>query len=564
MSRLYQAGFLLGGTLVLLTSWSMLLNAQDVPLAPVSRTYAITNVNIIQAPGRKVDMGTVVVKDGLILNVGKNIAIPPDAIVIKADSMYVYAGFIDGLSRVGVNKPKEDPNPERPKDRGNPDPTMAGITPQLDVRNSLNAAEKSIEELRNLGFTAAHVVPYGGMLPGNSAVILLGGKNADKMVLVSRSAFYSELTPASRMSPGTVMGVMAKYRELYRNAALSRNYENTYASNRTGVLRPSTDRVLEAFYPVIDKRQYVLFKAEKVVDAQRVLTLQNDLGFSLMLAELKEGWDIVNKVKASNAKVFLSLDLPEEKKEEKKDASKKEDKPKTAVDIEKEALEKRKAEFVAKYTAQASVYNKAGVKFGFSTLSAKSRDISSNLRRMIAAGLSEDAALTSLTTAPAELLGLSDRLGTVDNGKIANLVISDKPYFNEKAKVRYVFVDGEMYKLDVKEPPKGDPNAKVDIVGSWTLSTETPQGKTDSGVSFKKDGSGYIGKVSGGRLPEPIDLESVDLDGNNLRFKYKVSFGGNSMTVEVDAKVDGNTFSGTTSVGQYGSFPIEGKKDPLN
>jgi hypothetical protein len=544
--------------LLFIPGW--LKGQEALSLAPVTRTYAITGVNIIQAPGRKVDMGTVVIKDGLIQQVGKSLAIPADAIVIKADSMYVYAGFIDGLSRTGVVKPKEDQNRERPKDPGNPPPDQAGITPQADVRTSLSSSEKSIEEWRAVGFTAAHVVPYGGMLPGNGAIVLLGGNRTEDMVLAGRSSFYSELTPAQRVSPATVMGVMARYRDLYRNAVLNRNYETLYASNRAGLQRPVADRILESFYPVIDKKQPVLFKAEKVVDAQRVLTLQKDLGFSLMLAELKEGWDITGKVKASNAKVFLSLDLPEEKKEEKKD-DKKADKAKSAVDLEAEALEKRKAEFVGKYTGQASVYSKAGVRFGFSTLSAKPKDVHANLRRMIAAGLSEDAALAALTTAPAELLGLSDRLGSVDNGKIANLVISDKPYFDEKAKIRYVFVDGTPYKMEVKESKPADPNAKVEISGTWSITTDTPQGKSDGSVTFKKEGSGYSGTITSSRLPQPATLEVIELDGNKLHFTYKVSFGGNSMTVEVDVTLEGDSFSGTTSLGQFGSFPTEGKKD---
>jgi hypothetical protein len=471
MKRLFSIDLLKKSLAVFAFCWPAALLAQD-ELAPVTRTYAITNVNIIQAPGRKIDMGTVVMKDGLIISVGKNVSIPPDAIVIKADSMYVYAGFIDGLSRAGVVKPKEEERGQRPKDPGNPKPEEAGITPQNEVRPSLSPSEKSIEELRNIGFTTAHVVPYGGMMPGNGSIILLGGKSADEMVLVNKSSFYSELTPSRGVYPGTVMGVMAKYRELYRQASLSRAYENSYASNRNGIARPATDRVLEALYPVVDKRQSVLFKAERVVDAQRVLTLQTDLGFSLMLAELKEGWDIMNKIKAANAKVFLSLDIPEDKdkkddakkddkkkddskkEEPKKEEPKKEEELKTATKEEKAALEKRKAEFMAKYVGQAAAFQKAGMKFGFSTLSAKPANIQSNLRRMIAAGLPEDAALASLTTTPAELLGLSDRLGSVDNGKIANLVISDKPYFNEKAKVRYVFVEGTMYQFEVKKKSK--------------------------------------------------------------------------------------------------------------
>ena len=525
-------------------------------------------------------MGTVVLKDGLIVSVGKNVLIPADAIVIKADSMYVYAGFIDGLSRLGVTKPKEEQGQQqRPKDPGNPKPEEAGITPQNDVRSSLNPADKSVEEFRNIGFTTAHVVPYGGMMPGNGAIVLLGGKSADEMVLVNKSSFYSELTPAQRVYPGTVMGVMAKYRELYRQAALSRSYENTYAANRSGVQRPATDRVLEALYPVVDKRQPVLFKVERVTDIQRALTLQSDLGFNLWLADVKEGWDIINKVKTSNAKVFLSLDLPEEKKEEKKeddkkDASKKEEpkkeepkteKPKTAADLEKEALEKRKADFIAKYAGQASTYNKAGVKFGFSTMSVKASAVQANLRRMITAGLSEDAALASLTTAPAELLGLSDRLGTVDNGKMANLVISDKPYFNEKAKVRYVFVDGTMFKMDVKETKdakKGDANAKVDVAGEWSIATDSPQGKNEGTLTLKKDGSAITGTISGGRLPSAINLENVVLEGSKLTFSYTLNVGGRSIIVNVDVTIDGDTFKGNSSVADFGSFPTEGKKNP--
>ena len=581
MEKLYRMNLLRRGLLALVYCVPVALFAQDdKEIAPVTRTYAITNVNIVQAPGRKIDMGTVVLKDGLIVSVGKNVLIPADAIVIKADSMYVYAGFIDGLSRLGVTKPKEEQGQQqRPKDPGNPKPEEAGITPQNDVRSSLNPADKSVEEFRNIGFTTAHVVPYGGMMPGNGAIVLLGGKSADEMVLVNKSSFYSELTPAQRVYPGTVMGVMAKYRELYRQAALSRSYENTYAANRSGVQRPATDRVLEALYPVVDKRQPVLFKVERVTDIQRALTLQSDLGFNLWLAEVKEGWDIVNKIKASNAKLFLSLDLPEEKKEEKKeddkkDASKKEEpkkeepkteKPKTAADLEKEALEKRKADFIAKYAGQASTYNKAGVKFGFSTMSVKASAVQANLRRMIAAGLSEDAALASLTTAPAELLGLSDRLGTVDNGKMANLVISDKPYFNEKAKVRYVFVDGTMFKMDVKETKdvkKGDANAKVDVAGEWSIATDSPQGKNEGILTLKKDGSTITGTISGGRLPSAINLENVVLEGSKLTFSYTLNVGGRSIIVNVDVTIDGDTFKGNSSVADFGSFPTEGKKNP--
>lgn len=546
--------------------------AQDEkPVAPVGRTYALTNATIVQSPGRRIEKGTVVMKDGLITAVGTGISIPPEAIIIKADSMYVYAGFIDGLSHTGVTKPKEE-KLEKPKDPGNPPADRAGITPQNDVRSWLNPNDKSVEDLRNLGFTVSQVVPYGNFLPGSGAIVLLGGKSPDDMVIVNNSSLYSELTGTMGLYPNTVMAVMAKWRELYKNASLNKSYAAMYASNRNGITRPVSDRILEAFYPVIDQRIPVLFKSEKVLETQRIFTLKNDLGFALTIADVKEGWPIINKIKSSNAKVFLSLDLPDEaKKDDKKGAKKdstktetkkpEEKKEKTPFDLEKEALEKRKKESIALYTGQASAFSKSNVKFGFSALSAKTKDIQANLRRMITAGLSEDAALTALTVAPAELLGLGDRLGTIDNGKMANLVVSDKPYFNEKAKVRYVFVDGALYKLDAKETAKKS-DGKTVAKGIWSYTTETPQGSGGGKIVIKNDNGSYSGTITPTATGKETELRSVSLDGSALSFNYDYNMGANSIKIEVTVKIDGDSFDGTMAAGQYGSFPIKATRDP--
>ncbi|MBX2962502.1 MAG: amidohydrolase family protein [Cyclobacteriaceae bacterium] len=563
MSRFYRTP---RQWLLVLFCWITLsaLAQEEVKLAPVTRTYAITNVNIIQGPSRKVDMGTVIIRNGVIQNVGKNLAIPADAVVIKADSMYVYAGFIDGYSRAGVVKPKDEPNRERPKDPGNPEPAQAGITPQNDVRTSLNPAEKSVEDLRALGFTTAQVVPYGGMLPGSAAIVQLGGSAANDMVLLGNSSFYSELTSAQRVYPSTVIGVMSKYRELYRQASQAKTYESLYASNRAGLERPVNDKILEAFYPVIDKRVPVLFKAERILDVNRVITLQKELGFNVVLGDVKEGWDMINKIKAANARVFLSLDLPDAVKEEKKDDKKEESKK--PADAEKESLEKRKAEAIAQYTAQASVFQKAGVTFGFSTASAKTKDIPANLRRMIAAGLTEDQALAALTTTPAQMLGIGDRVGTVDNGKIANLVITDKSYFNEKSKVRYVFVDGVLYKYDVKEEKKADPKSgnakKADPNGKWSYTTETPQGNSTGVIKIKNDGGSYSGTITSSMSGQETELNSIVVEGNSLTFSFGFNAGGGTMNIEVSLTIDGSDFEGTMSVGSFGSFPMRGSKEP--
>jgi len=308
-----------------------------------------------------------------------------------------------------------------------------------------------------------------------------------------------------------------------------------------------------------------LFKADKMWDIHRVLGLQKDFGFSLIVAGIKEGWDVTGKLKTSGAKIFLSLDLPEEKKDEKKDDKKdekkdaKKDAPKSMTDAEKEALEKRKAESIAKYVSQAAEFQKAGIPFGFSTLDAKSKDIQANLRRIIKAGLTEDQALAALTTTPAQLLGLSDRLGSVDAGKIANLVVSSKPYFNEKSKVKYVFVEGTLYKIETADSKK---DATVALEGEWTITSETPQGKTESTLNIKKEGDKYSGKISGARFPQPQDLDEITLDGNKLKFSVTLTEGGNTMKITIEATVEGSTFKGSASIGPNGNVPVEGKKKP--
>lgn len=572
MSRRFAFGRLLLSAILVLPIFAQAQFGQqsqeEKELAPVSKTYAITNATVIQAPGRKLDQATVIIKDGLIASVGKSLSVPPEAIIIKGDSLHIYAGFIDGLSRVAVTKPKEEANRERVKDPGNPPAELAGITPEKDVRTVLNPVDKTVEDLRALGFTSAQVVPYGTMLPGSAAVVMLTGKSIDAMVLVGNSALFSELQGAQRVYPATVIAVIAKFRELYRQSVQAKNYENLYTANRAGLNRPTSDRILESFYPVIDKKIPVVFEADRYLETQRILSLQSELGFSLVLADVKEGWESINKIKSSGTKVFLSLDLPEDKKDEKKDSKDAKDKkPETKKEdttltpAEKEALEKRKAESLAQYVAQASTFQKAGIPFGFSTLSVKTADIKANLTRIIAAGLTEDQALAALTTNAAQSLGLSDRLGSIDNGKIANLVISDKPYFNEKAKVRYVFVDGVMYKYDAKDVPKAE-SPKNDITGTWTVTTQAPDGKTDESVTFKKEGNNYTGSVSGGKLLQAVALEKIELNGSSLKYTYTVQKEGQTHKVDVDATVEASSFKGTAQVGTTGSYTVEGKKEP--
>ncbi len=532
----------------------LLLAAQDdQALAPVTGTYAITHATVVVSPGKKIDDGTVVIRDGLIIAVGRQVAIPADALIIKADSMYVYAGFIDGYSHTGVSAPKEG-SKEKVKYPDNPPPDRAGINPHIDVRDFLNPSDRTVTELRGQGFTMSQVVPQGNLLPGQAALVLLGEGSADQLVVQGKSALYSELTGATGVYPSTVMGVMAKWRELYRQASLAKNYEASYAANPAGLERPASDRMLQAFYPVIEKRQPVLFKSEKVIEAQRVLKLKSDFGFDLLMADLKEGWPIIERIKGSGAGVFLSLELPEEIKGDKKEGKE------NTSSAEKKALEEAKGTAVANYTSQAALFSKAGIRFGFSANSVKVDDISTNLRRMVAAGLSEDAALAALTTTPAQMLGVANRMGTVESGKMANLIVTNKSYFVEKTSVKYIFVEGKLYTN--AGPKKSASGTKGNIAGSWTYTTETQQGKGGGKLVIKESAGSFSGTITNNFSGKEAEVKEILLDGNSLSFNYMIDAGGNQMRIEVTVQVQDDRFEGSMTAGQFGTFPMNGTRDP--
>ena len=215
--------------------------AQDGGLMPVTSNYAIKNATIIQAPGKTIQNGTVLIENGIIKAVGSNVNIPADTWIVDADSMFVYAGFISGLSNIGVEKPKEEDEDDDRKLTGNPTYERAGITPGRSARTMLSPTEKSIKDFRGLGFTASHSVPHKGMLPGKGTIILLGGSSSENMVVKDEASMFAQLSGANGVYPNTVIGVMAKYRDLYRKASQARDYESRYNSNPSGMERTNTD-----------------------------------------------------------------------------------------------------------------------------------------------------------------------------------------------------------------------------------------------------------------------------------------------------------------------------------
>ena len=537
-------------------------------------TYALTGARVVQAPGAVTDPATVVVRDGLIEAVGPDAAVPYDARTIEADSLVVYAGFIDGLSHAGIEMPESDGGEEDDSnvDPGDPPMDRAGIQPDRSAQSFLTVDAKSLGALREVGFTTGHVVPKGNMLPGAGALIQYGGDTPSDMVLETRPSLFAQLQTADGyVYPATKMAVISKTKQLYREAERRQEIQSAYQQNPTGQKRPPKNPVHDAFAPVLNAETPLAFYADGVLDIHRVLALQDELGFPLVLAGLAESHAAVEALQDTDAPLFLTLDLPEE-------PTRSADPDTTIadttaepsrfydpqletpsyeeVDDEEENLELRHAMERQDYLRTAATLHEAGIPFGFTTREADAGDIRATLRTMIDQGLPEETALEALTTRPAALLGLDQRLGTVEAGKIANLVVTDGNYFAEDTEVQHVFVDGRLYDYSSDAAEQGEVTGEASaVVGTWSYTLETPQGELSGTITIEGDASGLDGTFVGPRGEEQA-LQSISFDGTTLSFTVDSPQGG---SVSVSATVEGETFEGSVST-SGGSFPITGER----
>lgn len=553
----------------LLVSFSTAHAQEDLDVPTVTSTYALENARVVQAPGEVIESATVIVRDGLIETVGENAEIPYDARRFDADSLVVYAGFIDGFSHAGVDMPDEET--EDVEDPGNPAPEKAGIQPDRSVQRFLSPEESDLKNLREVGFTAGHVVPEGQMLPGTGAHVLYGGTSPNDMVLQTKPSLAAQIKGASGyMYPATDMAVIAKFRQLFREAERRQGLESEYDDTQPGQKRPPRDPIHSSLFSVLDGDTPLAFYANDILPIQRVLNLREELGFPLVLAGLGESFRAVDRLESIDAPLFLTLDLPdapERSADEDTTVADTTDHPERHYDpdhrsgsyqdvaSEETNLRLRHAMERQKYVEAAASLNEAGLQFGFSTKEVDAGDIRKNLRSMIDHGLPEETALAALTTRPAALWGLENQLGTVEEGKIANLVVTDGPYFDEDTEVQHVFVDGRHHDYSSEEQEgeiSGDVSA---VVGTWSYTLETPGGDRSGTLTIEGDESGLEGTIAGTEGEEQ-ELESISFDGATLSFSVPTSQGP---TLSVSVTVKEDTFEGTVST-PGGSFPITGER----
>jgi len=532
----------------------------------VTNTILINDVHIQKTPGIAFGIGDILMKDGLIVQVSKNIDPPFDAKVIEADSAYAYPAFIDAMSHAGMKKKEKEEDRPKVKFRGYPPNDLAGITPELSAKDLLSPGESSLKALKEAGFSIVHSVPKGKMLPGQGCLFSLSGDSAEEMVLEENVSQFFQLEGSRPYFPSTSIAVMAKWRDLINQSKYLAKHQNSYKTSFLGIKRPKTDKSLQSLIPVVNKSKAVFMKTQKVKDVYKALALKKELGYNLVLCDVKQILPAVNKVKSSGASILLSTALPKEAKDSKKkkeEKDKAEEKPKGPFEKEKKLLKQRVEKSMKDYVSLAAELEKQNIDFGFSMLSGKPKDLKKNLKRMIDAGLSEKQALHSLTIYPAKLLNIQSRVGTIEKGKLANIFISDKPYFEDESKIKYVFVEGNMTELkEEKKKKKGSSDGEVApvLLGVWSYEVAVP-GDTQRGqFTISNDGEVKIELVDDS-TPDETDVASdVSVDGQNVTFTLVVTGDGGDMKLDFDLDFSDDSFEGAVQAGPFGSFPMTGDK----
>ena len=177
------------------------------------------------------------------------------------------------------------------------------------------------------------------------------------------------------------------------------------------------------------------------------------------------------------------------------------------------------------------------------------------MEKIVAAGLPEDVALAALTTIPARILGVSDSVGTIEAGKIANLVVMDGPLFTKDSKAQRIYVDGIEYLVEESRKPKGDPNAVVDPRGEWSVVFEVGGQTVQRTWTLSGERGNYIGTAE--TRSGTVSFDNVELEGNALTVTFPARGGRGSM--EVTVIVEGDSFEGVAEMGSR-SVPVQGTR----
>ncbi len=449
------------------------------PRDNTARWHALTGVTLVAAPGRVLADATVLLRDGQIVAAGAGLAVPAGARVWALPGRRVYAGFIELASSVGVPATLRAPEAVRPQTglvaampprsgpRAEPRPLVAR---GLAARNAMQRAEQDVaaqldwrtdeaRALRELGFTVALATPAAGVWRGQGALLALGAVDttqARSQVMLPRASQHLSMhTPprSDRLYPVSTMGAVALARQSLYDARWYRGASTLNASER---IEPNES--LAALAAVLDGRQSLFARANEEQDYGRIARLRDEFGLKRVVVH-GNGTEYrrAAQLKGMQLPVLLPLNFP---------ATPEVQDPDSALDVPLSSLQHWE-----QAPSNPMLLHRVGVPLAVTSAGLRdaAREFWPRLRQAVQRGWPADAALAALTTQPAAMLGESARLGTVEAGRAAHLVVTrGDPFVDEDASIEMVFIDGRPLRSERAEMlERGDPR------GEWAGSDGT-------------------------------------------------------------------------------------------
>lgn len=419
------------------------VEAQPRPTRPGGvPIYAIQGARIVTVSGQTIDNGTVVVENGIITAVGGNVTVPSGAWVIDGSGKTVYPGLFDAITTLGHESAPapqfggfggggggqqvdESNHSWGPEDR-------PGTQSWVSAAEDLTVGDERFDAWRNAGFTTVLSTLDEGLVTGQAAVLNLRSYvRPRELVVETPVAMRLKLNDNSYTGyPGSLMGSFAYLKQLYYDAMHYGAVWDDYETNPRGKVRPEWDIALEPIRRQLTEGWPVLFPADGRKEVGRAIVTSQEMGVTPIVYGLQGGYEAADLLANAGLSAIVDLDWPSAPRNGDPDAV-----PSLA-----------QLRLWDRAPTTPAVLASAGVRFAFSSGGASGADgILAGARHAIAQGLSEADALRAFTLSPAEMFGVDDRLGSIEVGKIANLVVADGSLFLEGTKIETVFVDGEQF-----------------------------------------------------------------------------------------------------------------------
>jgi imidazolonepropionase-like amidohydrolase len=428
-----------------------------------SGLYAFTNATIVQNSTTKIEKGTLLIKQGKIIAVGSSVTAPTDAVVVDCSGKYIYPSFVDAYTNYGVGAPTRQAggfNYGAPAQFLSNKPGAynwnQAIKPEVNAYEIFTTDENAANTFRSNGFGTVFTHVKDGIARGTGAVVTLATDDVHQALIKTKAAaVYSfEKGSSTQSYPGSLMGSIALLRQTYLDAKW---YQNKPAGEGTNLS-------LEAFNASQSLPQ--IFAADDKWSTLRANRIGAEFGVQYILKGGDNGYQRIDELAKTKASFILGIDFP------------------AAMDVE----DPNDARFVSladmKHWELAptnpAAFEKANIPFSISVSEMKdTKAFFTNLRKAISAGLSETRALDALTKTPATQIGVYDQVGSIENGKWANFLITTDPIFSSNAKIIENWVQGKKYAVNESE--------WNNLAGKYKLTISNSGNNTEYSLEVKKD-----------------------------------------------------------------------------